>query len=79
MTVIKNLGRHKGGARPQAPQGHKYNTLGTQGGVIDPSNHQRAAETKEKQREEADGRRKSSSCQGDGLGHALGIMVGLAW
>jgi hypothetical protein len=31
-----------------------------------PSIHQRAAETKEKHREEADGRRKSSSCLGDG-------------
>jgi hypothetical protein len=35
-----------------------------------PSIHQRAAETKEKHREEADGRRKSSRCLGDGLGHA---------
>jgi hypothetical protein len=32
---------------------------------------------KEKHREEADGRRKSSSCLGDGLGHALAAMVGL--
>jgi hypothetical protein len=44
--------------------------------VIHPSIHQRAADTKEKHREEADGRRKSSSCQGDGLGHALAAMVG---
>jgi hypothetical protein len=69
----------QGGARPKDPQGHKYNPLGTQGGVIDPSNHQRAADTKEKHREEADGRRKSSSCLGDGLGHALATMVGPAW
>jgi hypothetical protein len=67
------------GARPKAPQGHKYNPLGTQGGIIDPSNHLRATETKEKHREEADGRRKSSSCLGDGLGHALVVMVGHAW
>jgi hypothetical protein len=44
-----------------------------------PSIHQRAAETKEKHREEADGRRESSSCLGDGLGHALAAMVGPAW
>jgi hypothetical protein len=44
-----------------------------------PSIHQRAAETKEKHREEADGRRESSSCLGDGLGHALATMVGPAW
>jgi hypothetical protein len=44
-----------------------------------PSIHQRAAKTKEKHREEADGRRKSSSCLGDGLGHALAAMVGPAW
>jgi hypothetical protein len=44
-----------------------------------PSNHQRAADTKEKHWEEADGRRKSSSCLGDGLGHALAAMVGPAW
>jgi hypothetical protein len=44
-----------------------------------PSIHQRAAETKEKHWEEADGRRKSSSCLGDGLGHALAAMVGPAW
>jgi hypothetical protein len=44
-----------------------------------PSIHQRVAETKEKHREEADGRRKSSSCLGDGLGHALAAMVGPAW
>jgi hypothetical protein len=54
----------------QGSQGHKYNILGTQEGVIGPSIDQRAVETKEKHREEADGRRKSSSCQGDGLGHA---------
>jgi hypothetical protein len=41
-----------------------------------PSIHQRGAETKEKHREEADGRRKSPSCLGDGLGHALFAMVG---
>jgi hypothetical protein len=44
-----------------------------------PSIHQRAAETKEKHQEEADGPRKSSSCLGDGLGHALATMVGPAW
>jgi hypothetical protein len=44
-----------------------------------PSNHQRAADTKEKNREEADGRRKSLSCLGDGLGHALASMAGPAW
>jgi hypothetical protein len=44
-----------------------------------PSIHQRVAETKEKHWEEADGRRKSSSCLGDGLGHALAAMVGPAW
>jgi hypothetical protein len=64
---------------PQGSQGHKYNPLGTQGGVIDPSIHQRAADTKEKHREEADDRFKSSSCLGDGLGHALDTMVGPAW
>jgi hypothetical protein len=64
------------GARPKAPQGHKYNPLGAQGGGIHLSIHQRAADTKEKHREEADGRRKSSSCLGDGLGHALATMVG---
>jgi hypothetical protein len=47
----------QGGARPKAPQGHKYTPLDDQGGVINPSSHQRAAETKEKHREEADGRR----------------------
>jgi hypothetical protein len=44
-----------------------------------PSNHKRAADTKEKHREQADGRRKSSSCLGDGLGHALAAMAGPAW
>jgi hypothetical protein len=44
-----------------------------------PSIHLRAAETKEKNQEEADGRRESSSCLGDGLGHALAAMVGPAW
>jgi hypothetical protein len=44
-----------------------------------PSIHQRAADTKDKHREEADGRRKSSSCLGDGFGHALAAMVGPAW
>jgi hypothetical protein len=39
--------------------------------------HQRVAEMKEKHRDEADGRHKSSSCLGDGLGHALAAMVGL--
>jgi hypothetical protein len=47
----------QGGARPKAPQGHKYTPLGAQGGVINPSIHQKAAEMKEKHREEADGRR----------------------
>jgi hypothetical protein len=55
------------------------NPLGAQGGVIDPSIHQRVADTKEKHREEANGRRKSSSCLGDDLGHALAAMVGPAW
>jgi hypothetical protein len=64
---------------PKVPQGHKYNPLGAQGGVINPSLHQRAADTKEKHREEADDRRKSSSCLGDGLGHAVAAMVGPAW
>jgi hypothetical protein len=41
-----------------------------------PYNHQRAADTKEKHREEADDHRKSSSCLGDGLGHALrGVAI----
>jgi hypothetical protein len=53
--------------------------LDAQGGVIDPSNHQRAADMKEKHQEEADGRRKSSSFLGDGLGHALDAMVDPAW
>jgi hypothetical protein len=44
-----------------------------------PSIHQRAVETKEKHREEADGCRESSSCLGDGLGHALATMVGPVW
>jgi hypothetical protein len=44
-----------------------------------PSIHQRAAERKEKHREEADGRRKSSCCLGDGLDHALAAMVRPAW
>jgi hypothetical protein len=44
-----------------------------------PSIHQRATETKEKHREEADGRRKSLSWLGYGLGHALAAMVGPAW
>jgi hypothetical protein len=44
-----------------------------------PSIHQRATETKEKHQEEADGHRESSSFLGDGLGHALATMVGLAW
>jgi hypothetical protein len=34
---------------------------------------------KEKHREEADGRRKSSSCLRDGLVQALAAMVGSAW
>jgi hypothetical protein len=50
----------QGGARPKALQGHKYNPLGAQGGVIDPSIHQRVAKTKEKHREADDGRRESS-------------------
>jgi hypothetical protein len=53
--------------------------LGAQGGVIDPSIHLRAADTKEKHQEEADGHRKASSCLKDGLGHALDAMVGPAW
>jgi hypothetical protein len=47
--------------------------------VPHPSIHQRAAEMKEKHREEDDSRRESSSCLGDGLGHALATMVGPAW
>jgi hypothetical protein len=43
-----------------------------------PSIHQRAANMKEKHQEEADDRLKSSSCLGDGLGHALAAMVGPA-
>jgi hypothetical protein len=69
----------QGGAHPKAPQGHKYTPLGAQEGVINPSIHQRAAETKEKHREEADGHHESSSCLGDGLGHILAAMVGPAW
>jgi hypothetical protein len=53
--------------------------LGAQGEWIDPSIHQRAADTKEKHREEADGHLKYSSCLGDGLGHALATMVVPAW
>jgi hypothetical protein len=63
----------------QGSQGHKYTPLGAQGGVINPSIHQRAAETKEKHREEAVGCRESSNCLRDGLGHALAAMVGPAW
>jgi hypothetical protein len=44
-----------------------------------PSIHQRAADTKEKHREEVNGRRKSSCCLGAGLGHALDAMAGPAW
>jgi hypothetical protein len=47
--------------------------------VIDRSIHHRAADTKEKNRWEADGRRKSSSCLGGGLGHALAAMVCPTW
>jgi hypothetical protein len=81
-SSLLSQGRYRarqGGARPKAPQGHKYNPLGAQGGVIDRSIDQRAADTKEEHREEADGRRKSSSCLGDGLGHALTAVVGPAW
>jgi hypothetical protein len=46
--------------------------------VTHPSIHQRVADTKEKHREEADDRRKSLSCLGDGLGHALATVVGPA-
>jgi hypothetical protein len=49
------------------------------GWLIHPFIHQRVADTKEKHREEADGRRKSSSCLGDGLGHALAATVSPAW
>jgi hypothetical protein len=69
-------------ARWSTPQGsprHKYTPLGAQGGVINPFIPQRVAETKEKHQEEADGRRESSSCLGDGLSHALATMVGPAW
>jgi hypothetical protein len=44
-----------------------------------PSIHQRVTDTKEKHREEVDSRRESSSCLGDGLGHALSAMVGPTW
>jgi hypothetical protein len=44
-----------------------------------PSIHQRVTDTKEKHREEADDHRKSLSCLGDGLGHALASMVGPTW
>jgi hypothetical protein len=44
-----------------------------------PSIHQRATDTKEKHREEAGGRRKSSSRLGDGIGHALAAMVVPMW
>jgi hypothetical protein len=47
--------------------------------VIHPSIHQRAADTKEKHREEGNGRRKSSSCIIEGLGYALATMVSPAW
>jgi hypothetical protein len=53
---------------PKAPQGNEYNPLGAQGGVIDPSSHQRAADIKEKHREEVYGRRESSCFLEDGLG-----------
>jgi hypothetical protein len=46
---------------------------------IHPSIHKRAADTKEKHWEEADGHHKSSSCLEDGLGHSLAAMVGPAW
>jgi hypothetical protein len=65
----------QGGARPNAPLGYKYNSPRRPKRVIHSSIHQRAADTKEKHREEADIRHKSSSCLGDGLGHALAIMV----
>jgi hypothetical protein len=78
-SLTRKISCKAGGVCAKAPQGYKYNPLGTQGGVIDPSNHQRAADTKEKHREEADGRRKSSSCLGDGLDHALAAMVGPVW
>jgi hypothetical protein len=44
-----------------------------------PSFHQRAAETKEKHWEEVVGRRESSSCLGDVLGHDLSTMVCPVW
>jgi hypothetical protein len=46
---------------------------------LHPSIHQRATDTKEKHQKEADGRRKSSSHLGDGLGHALAAIVGPTW
>jgi hypothetical protein len=69
----------QGGERPKAPLGYKYSPLGAPKGVNHPFIHQRAADTKKKHREQADGRRKSSSCLGDGLDHALASMVGPAW
>jgi hypothetical protein len=81
-SLLLSQGRSRarqGGERPKAPQGHKYNPLCTQGGVVDPSIHQRVADTKETHQEEAGSRHKFSSCLGDGLGHALAAMVGPVW
>jgi hypothetical protein len=64
------------GPRPKAPQGHKYNPLGAPKWwpiqIHSPESCQIEWDTPE----EADGRRKSSTCLGDGLGHALAAMVG---
>jgi hypothetical protein len=57
----------QGGARPKAPQGHKYNPLGTQEGVIDPSIHQKVTKTKEKHRRKTTAVASPWSCLGDGL------------
>jgi hypothetical protein len=75
-SLPRKISCKKVGARHKTRQGHKYNPLGAQGGVIHQSINQRAADTKEKYREEADDRRKSSSCLGDGQGHALRTIVG---
>jgi hypothetical protein len=46
----------KGGARPKAPQWHKYNLLGVQGGVIDPSIH--SSESRQHEEEAPEGSRR---------------------
>jgi hypothetical protein len=65
---------------PRLPNGINTTSWASkEGWSIHPSIHQRAANTKKKHRKEADGRRKSSSCLGDVLSHALAIMVGPVW